>query len=155
MKELSKLAPTEGAKKTRKRVGRGIGSGLGKTSARGHKGTGARTGKGRPAYFEGGQMPLQRRIPKRGFEPLKRKEYALVNVAALEAFEDGASVDPATLQAAGLVRKLGDGVKLLGDGDCKRKLNVTVHAVSASARAKIEGAGGTVRLIVASATAQE
>jgi large subunit ribosomal protein L15 len=148
MKELSTLRPNRGAVKTRKRLGRGPGSGLGKTSGKGHKGEESRTGKGKPPWFEGGQMPLQRRLPKRGFEPLARKEYAVVNVGALEAFENGASVDAAALKAAGLVRKLGDGVKLLGDGDLTRKLNVTVHRFSASAKEKVEKAGGTIRHVV-------
>jgi large subunit ribosomal protein L15 len=148
MKELSTLRPNRGAVKTRKRLGRGPGSGLGKTSGKGHKGEESRTGKGKPPWFEGGQMPLQRRLPKRGFEPLARKEYAVVNVGALEAFENGASVDAAALKAAGLVRKLGDGVKLLGDGDLTRKLNVTVHQFSASAKEKVEKAGGTIRHVV-------
>jgi large subunit ribosomal protein L15 len=147
MNELSNLKPNPGATKTPKRVGRGIGSGLGKTSGRGHKGEGSRTGKGKPPWFEGGQMPLQRRIPKRGFKPLFRKEFAVVNVGGLEVFEAGSKVDTASLQAAGLVRKIGDGVKLLGDGDLTRKLDVTVHACSATAREKIEKAGGTVRLV--------
>jgi len=154
MKELSRLKPVEGATKTRKRVGRGPGSGLGKTSGRGHKGEGARTGKGKPPWFEGGQMPLQRRVPKRGFRPLEQKEYAIVNVGALDVFEDGMDVNPATLQAAGLVKRLGDGVKLLGDGELKRRLNVTVHAVSATARAKVEAMGGSVKLIVPEAVDQ-
>ena len=147
MKELSTLRPNRGATKTTKRLGRGIGSGLGKTSGRGHKGEGSRTGKGKPAWFEGGQMPLQRRVPKRGFKPLVRKEFAVVNVGALDAFEDGARVDCAALQTAGLVRKVGDGVKLLGEGDVSRKLHLVVHAYSQSAREKVEKAGGSVRLV--------
>ena len=147
MKELSSLHPNPGSKTSPKRLGRGPGSGLGKTSGRGHKGEGSRTGKGRPAYFEGGQMPLQRRLPKRGFRPLVRKEFAVVNVGALDLFDEGSKVDPAALQAAGLVRKLGDGVKLLGEGDVTRKLNVVVHAFSVTAKDKIEKAGGTIRLV--------
>ena len=148
MKELSKLSPIPGATKTRKRLGRGHGSGLGKTSGRGHKGTGARTGKGRPAYFEGGQMPLQRRLPKRGFRPLAHVEFAVVNVGALEVFPAETPVNPATLQAAGLVRKMGDGVKILGTGDLTKKLDVVAHAFSEAARQKIEAVGGTARLVV-------
>jgi len=148
MKELSHLSPIPGATQTRKRLGRGHGSGLGKTSGRGHKGTGARTGKGRPAYFEGGQMPLQRRLPKRGFTPLVHVEFSIVNVGALDVFPAGTLVNPASLQAAGLVRKIGDGVKILGTGDLTRKLEVVAHAFSDVARQKIEAAGGTARLVV-------
>jgi len=148
MKELSMLSPIPGATKTRKRLGRGRGSGLGKTSGRGHKGTGARTGKGRPAYFEGGQMPLQRRLPKRGFKPLVHVEFTVVNVGALEIFPAGTHVDVASMQAAGLVRKVGDGVKILGTGELTRKLDVVAHAFSEAARQKIEAAGGTARLVV-------
>ena len=150
MKELSHLSPIPGATKTRKRVGRGYGSGLGKTSGRGHKGTGARTGKGRPAYFEGGQMPLQRRLPKIGFRPLNHVEFSVVNVGALDIFPAGTHVDPATLVASGLVRRIGDGVKVLGTGELTRKLEVVAHAFSEAARQKIEAAGGTARLVVES-----
>lgn len=148
MKELARLKPVPGATKTRKRVGRGVGSGLGRTSGRGEKGQGSRTGKGHPAWFEGGQMPLQRRIPKRGFRPLVRREYAVVNVGALEVFEDGARVDVGTLRAAGLIRQVRDGLKVLGHGDLTRKLHVTAHAFSRSAREKIVAAGGTADLVV-------
>jgi large subunit ribosomal protein L15 len=148
MKELSKLSPIPGSTKTRKRVGRGYGSGLGKTSGRGHKGTGARTGKGHPAYFEGGQMPLQRRLPKRGFRAMSHVEFAVVNVGSLDIFADGTRVDPGILQAAGLVRKVGDGVKILGTGDLAKKLDVVAHAFSDAARQKIIAAGGTARLVV-------
>jgi len=147
MKELSTLKPVPGSTKTRKRLGRGVGSGLGKTSARGHKGAGSRTGKGKPAYFEGGQMPLQRRVPKRGFRSLDHKLFAVVNVGALECFEDGDQIETAHLQAAGLVRQIGHGVKLLGHGDLARKLEITVHACSETARAKVEAAGGKVHLV--------
>lgn len=153
MKELSHLQPTPGSVKTRKRVGRGRGSGLGKTSGRGHKGTGARTGKGRPAYFEGGQMPLQRRLPKKGFKPLTTVEWSIVNVAALDVFPDGTRVDPPALLAAGLVRKVGDGIKVLGTGDLAKKLDVVAHAFSTAARQKIEAAGGTAKLVVEEAGA--
>jgi large subunit ribosomal protein L15 len=148
MKELSHLSPIPGSTKTRKRVGRGYGSGLGKTSGRGHKGTGARTGKGRPAYFEGGQMPLQRRLPKIGFRPLNHIEFSVVNVGSLDIFPEGTHVDPASLLASGLVRKIGDGVKVLGTGEVTKKLEVVAHAFSEAARQKIEAAGGTARLVV-------
>jgi len=148
MKELSRLSPQPGSVTARKRVGRSRGSGLGKTSGRGHKGTGARTGKGRPPWFEGGQMPLQRRLPKKGFTPLVRKEFAIVNTGALEIFPEGTRVDPATLRAAGLVRQVRDGVKILGSGDLTRRLDVVAHAFSDTARKKIEAAGGTVTAIL-------
>ncbi|HHW96982.1 MAG: 50S ribosomal protein L15 [Myxococcota bacterium] len=147
MKELSSLKPIPGSVKQRKRVGRGPGSGTGKTAARGHKGTGARTGKGRPAHFEGGQMPLQRRVPKRGFRPLDHKEFAVVNVGELDIFENGTKVDVAMLVTTGLVRKIGYGVKLLGNGDITRKLDIVVHACSATAREKVVAAGGTVSVL--------
>ncbi len=148
MKELAQLKPVPGATKTRKRVGRGAGSGLGRTSGRGEKGQGSRSGKGHPAWFEGGQMPLQRRVPKRGFRPLVRREYAVVNVGALDVFEDGARVDVGALCAAGLVRQVRDGVKVLGHGDLTRKLHVTAHAFSKAARQKIEAVGGTASLVM-------
>ncbi|NOZ01668.1 MAG: 50S ribosomal protein L15 [Deltaproteobacteria bacterium] len=148
MKELSRLRPNPGATRKRKRVGRGPGSGKGKTSGRGMKGQGSRTGKGKPAWFEGGQMPLQRRVPKRGFTPLVTKEFAVVNVGALEVFDDGARVDTGTLQAAGLVRKIGDGIKILGNGELTKKLDVVVHAYSSTARDKITKAGGTAGLVI-------
>lgn len=147
MKELSSLKPIPGSTHAKKRVGRGVGSGLGKTSGRGQKGAGARTGSGRPAGFEGGQMPLQRRLPKRGFAPLDHKLFAVVNVGELEVFESGAKVDVASLQAAGLVRKIGHGVKLLGNGELTRKLDIVVHACSATAREKVQAAGGTVKFV--------
>jgi len=145
--KLGELKGSPGAVRPRKRVGRGTGSGHGKTSCKGHKGQNARSGSKHYAWFEGGQMPLQRRVPKRGFKPLVRKEFAVVNVGALDAFEDGARVDCAALQTAGLVRKVGDGVKLLGEGDVSRKLHLVVHAYSQSAREKVEKAGGSVRLV--------
>jgi len=151
--ELSNLKPVPGSTHARKRVGRGTGSGLGKTSGRGHKGQGSRTGKGQPRYFEGGQMPLQRRLPKRGFSPLDHKVFAVVNIGDLEVFPDNASVDTAALVAAGLVRKIGHGVKILAKGDLKKKLNLVVHAFSVAAKEKIEKAGGTIRLVTEDAGA--
>lgn len=147
MKELSSLSPSPGAKKTRKRVGRGPGSGLGKTSGRGHKGQGARSGKGRPPWFEGGQMPLQRRIPKRGFRSFEHKEYAIINVRDLNKFENDMTVDIVALKEKGLVRKIGHGVKILGGGVLKKKLTVIAHAFSNSAKTKIEKAGGHAQLV--------
>lgn len=147
MTDLSNLRRPEGAHRARKRVGRGPGSGLGKTSGRGHKGQKARSGGTVPAWFEGGQMPLQRRIPKRGFKNPFRREYEIVNLSALEALEEE-TITFEVLQQHRLV-DLGKGrpVKILGDGALSRKIVVQAHAVSASARAKIEAAGGSVELV--------
>ena len=144
---LNDLKPVAGSRRPRKRVGRGPGSGLGKTCGRGQKGQKSRSGGGIPAWFEGGQMPLQRRLPKRGFFNPFAKKIAQVNVGQLERFEAGSVVDVAALVASGLVTKVGDGVKLLGNGDLDRALTLKVHRVSAGARAKVEAAGGTVELI--------
>ena len=135
-------------RRARKRLGRGRGSGTGKTAGRGHKGQKSRAGYSRRAFFEGGQMPLFRRIPKRGFNNANFcKEYAIVNVAALAAFNPNEEVTPDTLRAKGLVKTRRDGVKLLGDGDVDRPLTVKVHKISESARQKIEKAGGTVEIL--------
>jgi len=140
---LHELSPAPGSKKDRKRVGRGPGSGLGKTAGRGEKGQKSRAGYSRRPGFEGGQMPLVRRVPKRGFTNIFRTEYATVNVGELGAREDlGDRVDPEALAEKGLVRK-GRPVKVLGDGEIGRALTVAAHKFSKSARAKIEGAGGT------------
>jgi large subunit ribosomal protein L15 len=144
---LNDLKPVAGSRRPRKRVGRGPGSGLGKTCGRGQKGQKSRSGARIPAWFEGGQMPLQRRLPKRGFYNPFSKKIAEVNVGSLVAFEAGSEVDVAALQLAGLVKKVGDGVKLLGNGEIDRALTIKVHRVSASARAKVEAAGGTVELL--------
>lgn len=127
------------------RVGRGDASGLGKTSGKGEKGAKARAGYSRRAYFVGGQMPIIRKIPKRGFSRPRGLDFAVVNCADLNRFADGETVDVARLQAVGLVQRLGDGVKLLGGGALKRKLTVKVDRASASAKAKVEKAGGTVQ----------
>jgi large subunit ribosomal protein L15 len=140
---LSKLGPPAGSGKKAKRVGRGPGSGLGKTSGRGQKGQKSRSGGGVHPGFEGGQMPLQRRLPKRGFKNPFRKQWAVVNVGRLDVFENGAVVDVKALLERGLISKVGDGVKVLGKGEIKKKLTVKVHAISAGALAKIEQAGGT------------
>jgi large subunit ribosomal protein L15 len=144
--KLHDLKPSPGAKHRRKRLGCGESSGLGKTSGRGHKGQKARSGGGVRTGFEGGQMPLHRRLPKKGFSNVRfRLNVAVVNVAQLNAkFEDGATVDRASLQASGLVGKRHDAIKILGKGELERKLTVAVDAVSASAREKIEKAGGAV-----------
>lgn len=146
--KLNQLTATPGATKERKRIGRGYGSGTGKTAGKGHKGQKARAGRGMRPGFEGGQMPLQRRIPKRGFVNIFGKEMATVNVAQLNAkFEDGATVDTAALIAAGLIKKELDGVKILGDGEITKKLDVKVNAYSESAKSKIEAAGGKAEVI--------
>jgi large subunit ribosomal protein L15 len=147
MTDLSSLRRPDGAHRPRKRLGRGPGSGLGKTSGKGHKGHKARTGGSTPVWFEGGQMPLQRRLPKRGFKNPFRTEYEIVNLRDFERVE-GDEVTPEVLHAQRLV-DLGKGrqVKVLGQGDVQRKLTVRAHAVSASARAKIEAAGGSVELL--------
>jgi large subunit ribosomal protein L15 len=139
---LSKLSPSKGANKKPKRVGRGPGSGVGKTCGRGQKGQKSRSGGGVHPGFEGGQMPLQRRLPKRGFTNPFRKEWTVVNVGRLDVFDDGAVVDVQTLLERGLISKVGDGVKILGKGELKKKLTIKVHAISAGALAKIEQAGG-------------
>ena len=139
---LSRLAPAKGSKKKIKRVGRGPGSGLGKTSGRGQKGQKSRSGAGVGRGFEGGQMPAQRRMPKRGFTNPFRKELTVVNVARLEAFENGEVVDPEVLVKKGIIRGQGDGVKILGKGELSKKLTVRAHAISDGARKKIEKAGG-------------
>ena len=147
MIDLSTLKEAPGTKKNRKRVGRGPSSGSGKTTGRGHKGQKARSGYSRRQGFEGGQMPINRRLPKRGFFHEDRFAMAVVNVAALDkAFEAGAEVTPASLTDAGLVRPCKGGVKVLGGGELSKKLLVKVNAVSASARTKIEAAGGAVEL---------
>lgn len=145
--DLSNLTPAPGAIKSRKRVGRGPGSGLGKTAGRGHKGKRSRSGGNSPAGYEGGQMPLQRRLPKRGFHNLNRTEYAVVNVRGLEQqFTAGAVVDPALLVEHGLVRR-GRLVKVLGAGDLTKPLTVKAHKFSEAAKTRIEAAGGTIEVL--------
>lgn len=146
--KLHELSPAKGSKKDRKRVGRGPGSGLGKTAGRGHKGQRSRSGYSRRPGFEGGQMPLVRRVPKRGFTNIFRVEFAVVNLQDLAeiAAETGNEVTPESLADAGRVRR-GRPVKVLGNGEIDRALTVKAHAFSASARQKIEGAGGTVEEI--------
>lgn len=145
--KLYELAPAAGSRKDAFRKGRGVGSGNGKTAGKGHKGQNARSGGGVRPGFEGGQMPLSRRIPKRGFVNIFAKEIAGVNVSALDVFEDGAVVDIAALIKAGLVKKAGDGVKILGNGEISKKLTVKATAFSASAKQKIEAAGGKAEVI--------
>ena len=144
---LHELSPVESSRKSRKRLGRGVGSGSGKTAGRGTKGCKSRSGGNiRPGY-EGGQMPLQRRLPKRGFTNIFAKRYAVVNIRDLARFESNAVVDEAALAAEGLVKGRRDGVKLLGNGEIKAALEVKVHSVSRSAREKIEAAGGKVEVV--------
>jgi large subunit ribosomal protein L15 len=145
--KLHELRPAEGAKKSAKRVGRGIASGHGKTSGRGHKGQKARSGGGVRPGFEGGQMPLQRRIPKRGFTNIFKKEYAIVNLDRLNIFENGTEVTPELLVEAGIVKKSDDQVKILGNGEIEKNLTVKAHKFSKSAAEKIEAAGGKVEVI--------
>ena len=145
--ELSNLSPAEGSKHSDNfRRGRGHGSGNGKTAGKGHKGQLARSGHKKPG-FEGGQMPLYRRLPKRGFTCRNSKDIVAINVDVLNRFEDGSEVTPETLLAARAVSRLGDGVKILGNGELTKRLTVRVQAVSESAKGKIEAAGGTVEVI--------
>ena len=145
--ELSNLRPAEGSKHSDNfRRGRGHASGNGKTAGKGHKGQKARSGAPRPG-FEGGQMPLYRRLPKRGFTNRNTKEFTAINVAALECLEDGIEVTPEVLLEAGIISKVVDGVKILGGGELTKKLNVKVEAFSAGAKEKIEAAGGTCEVI--------
>jgi large subunit ribosomal protein L15 len=151
---LHDLKPRPGAKHRRKRLGQGESSGHGKTAGRGGKGQTARSGSSIRIGFEGGQMPLIRRIPKRGFNNVRfGTRYLPVNVEALNAFDDGARVDEAALRHAGLVNGRGDGVKILGDGELTKKLTVAVHAYSASAKSKIEAKGGKCEVVGAAKAA--
>jgi large subunit ribosomal protein L15 len=144
--KLNELKPSKGAKREAKRVGRGKGSGLGKTAGRGEKGLRARSGGGTPPGYEGGQMPLQRRIPKRGFHNPFRKEYAIVNVRDLNRFDAGSVVDIDALKTAGIVKHIRDGVKLLGDGEVKHALTVKVDRASKEAARKVAAAGGILEV---------
>jgi large subunit ribosomal protein L15 len=144
---LSNLRPPKGSRHRKVRVGRGIGSKLGKTAGAGNKGQQARTGYSRRRGFEGGQMPLHRRIPKRGFHNLFRKSFSVVNVEQLNVFPAGDTVTPELLRARGIVRRAGDLVKILGDGELKTKLAVHAHAFSGSAKQKITAAGGTIEVV--------
>jgi len=139
---LNELRPPKGATKKKKRLGRGESSGLGKTSGKGHKGQKARAGGYHRRGFEGGQMPLHRRLPKRGFTNIFRKEYAVVNLADLAVFAANETVDWDTLVSKGIVRKKGAGLKVLGDGEIKNSLTVKAHLFSKTAKSKIEKAGG-------------
>lgn len=145
--DLSNLKPAIGSTKNRKRIGRGAGSGTGKTSGKGHKGQNARSGGGVKPGFEGGQMPLQRRLPKRGFFSMNKKVYVLIKIQDLETFDADSVVDLEALGKAGLVKKIADGVKILGDGELTKALTVRAHKFSKSAIEKIEKAGGKAEVI--------
>mgnify|MGYP000929354935 FL=1 len=145
--KLHELSPAPGSVREIKRIGRGHGSGQGKTAGKGHKGQKARAGRGVRLGFEGGQMPLQRRVPKRGFVNIFETRYAIVNVAALNSFRKGSVVDAKALQKAGLVKKIYDGIKILGNGNLEKNLTVKVTAFSESAKSKIEVAGGKAEVI--------
>ena len=145
--KLHELKPVEGSRKPRRRVGRGIGSGMGKTSTRGTKGQFSRTGGGTRPGIEGGQMPLYRRLPKRGFKNTFAKKYAEVNVEQLNCFDNGAVVDPAALIEAGILKNVLDGVRVLGNGELTKSLTVQAQGFTKSAQQKIEAAGGKAEVI--------
>jgi large subunit ribosomal protein L15 len=147
MPGLNDLRPAPGAVKTRTRVGRGIGSGLGKTSGRGHKGQKARAGGGKGAQFEGGQMPLTRRLPKHGFTNIFKKQYALINVGDLNIFDKDEVITPELLHQTDVLKQLRDGVKVLGDGTLEKPLTVRAHKFTKSAMEKIQAAGGKAEVI--------
>ena len=144
--DLSNLKPPKGQTQSRKRIGRGMGSGLGKTATRGHKGARSISGYSIMRGFEGGQMPLHRRLPKRGFTNIFKKQYALVNLGRLDKLA-GDAFTPETLMASGIIKKLGDGLKVLGTGEITRAITVQAHLFSASAKQKIEQAGGKAEVI--------
>lgn len=145
--KLHELTPAAGSTKTRTRRGRGLGSGLGKTSGRGQKGQNSRTGGGVRSGFEGCEMPLYRRLPKRGFKNIFAKEYAEVNIAQLNRFEDGATVDPVALIEAGILKNVRDGIRILGNGTLEKKLTVIANGFTKTAEEKIVAAGGKVEVI--------
>lgn len=145
--KLNELSPAEGSRKKRKRVGRGPGSGHGKTACRGQKGQNSRSGGGVRPGFEGGQMPLQRRLPKRGFTNMFKREYAVINLDDLNRFPANAILDPVALREAGLVKKMKDGIKLLGNGEVSHPVVVRIHKASRTAMAKVAAVGGKVEFI--------
>ena len=145
--KLDSLKPSKGSIKNKKRICSGHGSGLGKTSGRGHKGAGQRSGNKRRAWFEGGQMPLARRLPRRGFTNIFKEEIQIVNISDLNRIEKNSEIDPVVLQENGMIRSSLKPVKILGEGDIDKKLNVTASAFSASAKNKIEKAGGTATIL--------
>jgi large subunit ribosomal protein L15 len=145
--KLHELKPAEGSRKERKRLGRGIGSGQGKTAGKGHKGQNARSGGGVRLGFEGGQTPLFRRLPKRGFTNINRKDYAIVNLDVLNRFEEGTEITPELLLETGLVSSEKAGIKILASGSVEKKLTVKAHKFSSAAKEAIEAAGGTTEVI--------
>lgn len=147
MMKLHELKPVEGARHSRKRLGRGTGSGTGKTAGKGHKGQNSRSGGGVRPGFEGGQMPLFQRLPKRGFTNINRKEYAIINLDVLNRFDENTEVNPALLKEAGIIKQQRDGIKVLGEGTLEKKLTVKAHKFSKSAKEAIEKAGGIVEVI--------
>jgi len=144
---LHDMKPAVGARKSRKRIGRGIGSGFGKTSGKGHKGQNARSGGGVRLGFEGGQTPLFQRLPKRGFTNINRKDYTIVNLEKLNFFDEGTEVTPELLIESGIVSKVKSGIKILGNGSLEKKITVKAHKFSASAKEAIEKAGGQIEVI--------
>ena len=145
--KLHELAPAPGSKQTRNRVGRGLGSGNGKTAGRGMKGQNSRSGGGVRTGFEGGQMPIYRRLPKRGFKNIFAKEFAEVNVETLNRFDYGATVDPVALVEAGILKNVQDGIRILGNGELTKKLTVRANGFTKTAESKITAAGGKVEVI--------
>lgn len=145
--KLHELKSNEGSRKNRKRVGRGMASGHGKTSGKGHKGQNARSGGGVRPGFEGGQTPLFQRLPKRGFTNINRKEYAIVNLDALNRFDENTEITPELLVEAGVVSKVKSGIKVLGNGSVDKKLNVKAHKFSNAAKEAIEAAGGKIEVV--------
>tara|TARA_B100000287_G_C20429458_1_gene700879 strand:- start:270 stop:710 length:441 start_codon:yes stop_codon:yes gene_type:complete len=145
--KLDSLSPVEGSISKRKRVGRGHGSGLGKTSGRGHKGAGQRSGNKKRAWFEGGQMPLARRLPRRGFTNIFKEKFQVVNIGALNDIKDGSDVDPDFLEKSGFIKSSFKPVKILGNGQFSKKINVSASAFSGAAKDKIEKAGGEITVL--------
>ena len=145
--KLSSLKPTDGARQSKVRVGRGTGSGCGKTSGRGHKGQNSRSGGGVRPGFEGGQMPIYRRLPKRGFKNIWRKDYAAVDVTKLNAFEDGEQVNVATLIERGILKKAVEGIRIIGKGSLTKKVSISCKHITAGARAAVEKSGSTVEVL--------
>jgi len=145
--KLNSLSPVKGSVTKRKRIGRGHGSGLGKTSGRGHKGAGQRSGNKKRPWFEGGQMPISRRLPRRGFTNIFKEKFQIVNISDIINFKDGSIIDPAALKDAGLIRSSLKPVKILGNGSIKNKLKISASAFSTSAKEKIEKAGGEIIIL--------
>jgi large subunit ribosomal protein L15 len=144
---IEDIRPAEGSTKNKKRVGRGVGSGHGKTSCKGHKGQKARSGGTKGAGFEGGQMPLQRRVPKRGFKNIFTREYAVVNLDTIDALKEDAVITPELLIERGVIKKMKDGLKVLASGNIQRPVTIKAHAFSTTAAAKIEAAGGKTEVL--------